>query len=113
MDKIHRQILHLNDTKTMFNILNSPFSLSIDDFQPGKKITCFNKMDKGNYSYTIEANYGDHIIKGYFEPYFTPDEILELGAFEGKYLNDCLLEFPKEWFLKALKIINSVTICKK
>jgi len=103
MDKIGKLILNSNDTKTMHKILNSPYSLSINDFKPGKKITCYNKMDKGNYSYILEAKYGDHIIEGYFEPHFAPDEMLELGIFEGKYLNDCLLEFPKEWFLRALK----------
>jgi len=103
MDKVCKLIVNNNDTKTMHKILNCPYSLSINDFKPGKKITCYNKMDKGNYSYVLQAEYGDHIIEGYFEPHFAPDEMLELGIFEGKYLNDCLLEFPREWFLRGLK----------
>jgi hypothetical protein len=75
-------------------------SLSEKDFQIGKTIKCQNKMDK-NYSYSLAAPYGQVTIPGYFEPYFTPKEMLELGVFEGKYLNDCRGEFPQEWFLKA------------
>ena len=64
-------------------------------------ITSQNMMDQGNYSYTPTAPYGDVQIPGVFEPYFTPAEMLALGVFEGKYLNDCRDEFPAEWFEAA------------
>ena len=52
------------------------------------------------YSYLLEAEPGS--LPSEFEPDLSPAEILMLGAFEGKYLNDSIREFPAEWFVGAL-----------
>ena len=36
-----------------------------------------------------------------FRPQLTPPELLRLGIFGGKYMNDCRDEFPGEWFTGA------------
>ena len=58
-----------------------------------------DKMQKG-YLYEYSAAIGDVFYDG-FEPELTPKEMLELGVFEGHYLNDCQGEYPKEWFENA------------
>jgi len=95
-----KRVLSIKTTDDMLKILNSKGN-SLKDYKKGTKITVYNKMEKG-YSYTLAENPGENFAEG-FEPYYTPAEMLELGVFEGKYLNDCVLEFPKEWFLKAIK----------
>ena len=82
----------------MLRILESKGN-SIKEYKKGTKITVYDKMQKG-YTYVLEENPG----KGFhpeFKPVYTPGEILEMGAFEGKYMNDCVLEFPKEYVRNA------------
>ncbi len=68
-------------------------------FRPGRKIRVNDRMQK-NYEYTLTAPPGKGFSLG-FEPFYTPAQMLKLGVFEGKYLNDCRDEFPREWFARA------------
>jgi hypothetical protein len=59
-----------------------------------------NDLMQHDYKYQIVAPQGKEFDGG-FNPHFSPKEMLELGVFEGKYLNDCRYEFPADWFEKA------------
>ena len=53
-----------------------------------------------NYRYQLTAPVG----RGFdplFRPQLTPAEMLRLGVFGGKYMNDCRKEFPASWFKGA------------
>lgn len=58
-----------------------------------------DKMQKGYHYFCTEP------IGKNFAPDFrldlTPEEMLVLGVFGGKYLTDCQNEFPKSWFVRA------------
>ena len=52
------------------------------------------------YRYELTAPAGRNFDPG-FEPQLTPDEMLRLGVFGGKYMTDCRKEFPASWFTNA------------
>ena len=62
----------------------------------GDEIHVDDRMQSG-YTYRLEAPEGADFDPG-FAPYHTPAEMLAMGVFEGKYLNDCRGEFPASWF---------------
>lgn len=73
------------------------------DYQPGLRILVSDKMQR-NYSYVLTKQIGNQASDFHqfgFEPSFSPQEMLNYGVFEGKYLNDCENEFPEEWFLSS------------
>ena len=59
-----------------------------------------NDLMQSNYSYQIIAPVGKDFMAG-FTPHFSPEEMLNMGVFEGKYCNDCKNEFPDSWFVDA------------
>ena len=58
-----------------------------------------DKMQKG-YVYYLTEPMGKNFHPE-FKPELTPQQMLELGVFGGKYMTDCRKEFPGEWFVKA------------
>jgi len=92
------RVLKIETVEDMFEILGNK-GRTLAEFKKGDTIHVWNRMEKG-YSYILDEEPGKNFAEG-FAPYVTPGEILALGAFGGKYLNDCILEFPAEWFLNA------------
>ena len=92
------RLLRLKTVEDMFAVLRDK-GRSLDSFHKGQTIHVWNRMQK-KYSYVLQEEPGHGFAEG-FRPFADPGEILALGAFGGKYLNDCLLEFPAEWFWRA------------
>jgi len=86
---------------TMIHILQKQ-GRPLKSFQKGMTIHVKHRTGH-DYTYVLTEAPNTNFDKG-FEPYFTPAQMLRLGVFEGKYLNDCLTEFPSEWFLDALAL---------
>ncbi|MBN1631368.1 MAG: hypothetical protein JW990_16525, partial [Thermoleophilia bacterium] len=63
------------------------------------EIVVNDKMQLG-YRYTLTAPAGDGFDPE-FAPELTPQEMLALGVFGGKYMTDCRDEFPAEWYAEA------------
>lgn len=64
-----------------------------------KEVIVNDKMQK-NFSYFLTEKIGENFHEE-FKPQLRPQDMLELGVFGGKYMTDCIDEFPKEWFLNA------------
>ncbi|MGK0209647.1 MAG: hypothetical protein ACI83O_000928 [Patescibacteria group bacterium] len=65
----------------------------------GRKVVVRDSFQDGYIYYCTEPvgeNFSDD-----FTPGLTPKEMLDLGVFGGKYLNDCRGEFPDSWFISA------------
>ncbi len=64
-----------------------------------KKVQVHDRMQNG-YVYELVEPMGEN-FDTLFTPELTPKDMLELGVFGGKYLNDCRDEFPEHWFTRA------------
>jgi len=96
---LKRLIRAIKTKDDMIHIL-SKYGRSKREFKLGKLINVYDKF-QSNYTYTLDARFGKQFDPE-FKPSFTPKQMLKQGVFEGKYMNDCLLEFPKDWFLDSL-----------
>jgi len=63
------------------------------------EVIVLDTMQK-QYRYIRSAKMGEDFDMR-FKPDVTPQEMLALGVFGGKYMTDCQDEFPKEWFASA------------
>lgn len=55
---------------------------------------------QSGYVYTLSEPMGENFHPD-FNPELTPKEMLNLGVFGGKYMTDCVEEFPQDWFENA------------
>ena len=64
-----------------------------------KRIVVNDLMQKG-YEYFLTEPVGENFDPD-FHPQLTPEEMLSLGVFGGRYMTDCRDEFPARWFKGA------------
>lgn len=65
-----------------------------------KRRVLVNDLMQQDFVYYLTEPVGENFHSG-FSPELTPKEMLELGVFGGKYMTDCVNEFPADWFKKA------------
>ena len=66
---------------------------------PRRTVIVNDKMQK-RYRYVRTAAVG-RSFDPEFKPELTPQQMLRLGVFCGKYMTDTRKEFPKSWFMRA------------
>ena len=67
-------------------------------YRPGRRVRVRDRMQRT--SYVLAQRPGRALG---FRPEVSPARMLALGVFEGKYLNDCMGELPREWYARALR----------
>jgi len=75
----------------------------------GKKRVIVNDFMQQGYRYELSAPMGSDFDMD-FKPELTPQQMLALGVFCGKYMTDTINEFPKSWFRNA-KLATSSRDC--
>ncbi len=65
-----------------------------------KKLIVVNDRMQQGYAYELTEPEGEHFHPDFW-PELTPQEMLEMGIFGGRYMTDCRDEFPASWFAKA------------
>ena len=64
-----------------------------------KKVEVSDLM-QSKYVYYLSQPIGQN-FHSEFSPELTPEEMLKIGVFGGKYMNDCTAEFPHSFFVNA------------
>jgi len=65
-----------------------------------QKLVVVNDLMQQGYEYLLTEPPGKNFHSG-FRPDLTPEQMLALGVFGGKYMTDCGEEFPDQWFVRA------------
>jgi len=65
-----------------------------------KKKIVVNDLMQRDYSYHLTEPMGKN-FHAEFAPALTPRQMLCMGVFGGKYMTDCVNEFPEDWFTHA------------
>ena len=65
-----------------------------------KRKVIVNDIMQKNYAYYLTEPIGKN-FHAEFLPEITPNQMLEMGVFGGKYMTDCRDEFPKDWYTHA------------
>ena len=65
-----------------------------------KRQIIVNDLMQENYVYCASEPIGKNFHPD-FLPELTPVQMLEMGVFGGKYMTDCIREFPRSWFRNA------------
>lgn len=64
------------------------------------KVVMVNDKMQKNFRYHLTEPMGKNFDPD-FKPELTPKQMLAMGVFGGRYMTDCLKEFPKDWFKNA------------